>query len=79
MFTQFEFNEFSENAQISGYLIWSLQEHEEDLMRLARERAEWEQQKKSQMLEFQAKQEEQVRLCSCCSTLHVALSVFEYC
>lgn len=36
-------------------------EHEDGLTRLAREKAEWEQQKKSQMQAFQAQQEEQVR------------------
>ena len=38
----------------------SIQEHEDTLRRLARERAEWEQQKKAEMQAFQAQQEEQV-------------------
>lgn len=38
------------------------QEHAEGLRKLAREKAEWEEQKNSQMQAFQAQQEEQVRL-----------------
>lgn len=42
-------------------------------MRLAQEKAEWEQQKKSQMQAFEAHQEEQVRLWTWCSMLHIVL------
>lgn len=58
--------------------ICSWQEHEDGMARLAREKAEWEQQKKSQMQAFQALQEEQVRLWTWCSMLHILL-LFSFC
>ena len=52
------------SAGLNVCLKISSQEHSEGLTRLAREKAEWEAQKKSQMQAFQAQQEEQVGFCN---------------